>query len=390
MLKYFNLFFVYLCLQLRLSRFKININDLTHESREGKTKVGNRRNVIMLNGKHYDALTGTLIKQSTPNDKPVVTPNNQAKNKAGSMDGVVSVKPRQQTAHQTKRRIEHSKTLMRSTVKRPDKPLIATPETASKKVITQKSAHLNPQREHRAKQVHQSSHISKFRTGPDTTKAKLSPLPVAKEPPLTIAATTTPQIAAKNTSSQSASKNRFQSAIDASNSHNQPKIKRTNRRTKLAHRLRISPGLLNVGLVILTMVVLGGYFAYNNVPNLAMRIASTRSGLNGSLPDYQPSGFSMKGPIQYQPGQITVVFRSNSDDRNYTVSEKTSNWDSESLLENHVAVNKRSYQTFQDKGKTIYIYDGDSASWMDNGIWYEIKGNASLDTDQMLRIANSL
>lgn len=340
----------------------------------------------MLNGKHYDALTGSIIKESSTPKAPTQAITH---GKTGSVDGVVtSTKQRQHAAQQSKRKIEHSKTLMRSSVKKPTpKP---TSSADNNKKLTKPSAAPDIQRERRAKQVQQSSRISKFGIGAITKKPTLSPLPVVKAPDI---APTTP--IAKNPlhtakSVQLTHKTALQSAVDASNSHAQPKLKRTNRRAKVAHRLRVSPRLLNAGLVMLAVLMLGGYFAYNNTPNLSMRIASTRSGLNGALPGYQPAGFAMKGPIQYQPGQITVAFRSNSDDRNYTLNERTSNWDSEALLENHVAVNKRSYQTFQDKGKTIYIYDGDSASWMDNGVWYEIKGNASLDTDQMLRIANSL
>ena len=143
-------------------------------------------------------------------------------------------------------------------------------------------------------------------------------------------------------------------------------------------------------MVVFSVLILGGYFAYNNVPNLAMRVASARSGISGSMPGYQPSGFSLGGPIEYKTGQISISFKSNSDNRSYTVTQRNSDWNSETLLENHVAMGKRQYQTFQDKGKTIYMYDGDSASWVDNGVWYEIDGNTSLNTDQVLRIANSL
>jgi hypothetical protein len=135
---------------------------------------------------------------------------------------------------------------------------------------------------------------------------------------------------------------------------------------------------------------MAGYFAYNNVPNLAMKVASTRSGTPGALPDYSPSGFALGGPIKYSPGQIQISYSSNTDDRSFTITETKSEWNSDALLDNHVAANSRAYQTFQDNNKTIYIYDEDVASWVDNGIWYELNGNKSLNTDQILRIANSL
>ncbi len=362
--------------------------------------MGNRRNVIMLNGKHYDALTGKLIKESTQTStKNAVIKPKQAK--SGSMDGVVktpnSAKSHiTRSTHQAKRRIERSKTLMRSVVKKPSTLKtnssslndIDSPKKQTKK-IEHLSIHTDPKREQRAKNVNRSGLISKFGASV-AKKTKYSPIPVAPEPKTHSVHAKPNETQAPKPTTAKTSESRFQSAVNGATSHTQPSPKRPSRRTKLAHKLRISPGLLNASFIVLTFIVIGGYFAYNNVPNLAMRLAATRSGIDGSLPEYHPAGFSMKGPIQYQPGQITIGFHSNSDDRNYTVTQRASKWDSETLLENHVASNKRAYQTFQDKGKTIYIYDGDSASWVDNGIWYEVNGNTSLDTDQVLRIANSL
>ncbi len=58
-------------------------------------------------------------------------------------------------------------------------------------------------------------------------------------------------------------------------------------------------------------------------------------------------------------------------------------------LTNHVLTNKQPFQTFQDAGKTIYIYEDSKATWVNGGVWYQINGNASLTSDQLLRIANS-
>jgi len=108
------------------------------------------------------------------------------------------------------------------------------------------------------------------------------------------------------------------------------------------------------------------------------------------MPSYKPGGFALSGPITYSTGKISVSYQSNSDNRSYRVTQSNSAWNSETLLDNFVAVNRRAYQTFQDRGKTIYIYDGSNATWVDRGVWYQIEGASSLSSDQLLRIANSL
>lgn len=184
--------------------------------------------------------------------------------------------------------------------------------------------------------------------------------------------------------------NPFERAVENARSHEQTQPLKLKRHHKVARALRISPKIVSVGTTVLAITLLGGFFVYQNIPNMAMRVASARSGVNAQMPSYKPGGYAISGPITYSAGKITINYKSNSDDRNYRVSQSSSQWNSETLLENFVSVNRRSYQTFQDKGKTIYIYDGNNATWIDRGVWYQIEGAASLSSDQLLRIASSL
>lgn len=340
----------------------------------------------MLNGNRYDASTGKLLGNPT-------TPQSSGQS-AGTIDGFV------QSSHTKKkvtqpRRVQSnsrstlkSKTLMRHAV---SKPKNTEKAKQPKQAITKASSLTDTSREERAKNTTRSTVISKF--GHEVKKiTSYATLPVTKSPvelPLHQEKVLTPPTATA-ISPQVQVADPFTQAINNSTSHTNPKPKMLSKRQKMARKLKISPSLLNVSLGLFALLIIGGYVAYNNVPNLAMRVASARSGVAGSMPSYQPSGYAINGAIQYKPGQITVHFKSNSDQRSYSVAETRSDWNSEALLENHVAVNKKPYQTFQDKGKTIYIYNGDSASWVDKGIWYEVKGNSSLTTDQVLRIANGL
>lgn len=360
--------------------------------------MANRRNVITLNGNRYNALTGELIKDGE--DDQQLTPKassphaNRIVNQGGAVDGFVKASSRtkriKHTIKHSQRSVERSKTLMRSAVKKP------TPKKISARTQPQiKPSELlkNTVREKRAKEISRSSLISKF-SGEVKRITKFSQLPVT---PIPMTENSIEKSLVKSAKSShppmkiaASPPSRFQSVLENSTSHQQLQKTKKYHNHHLAKKLRVSPVVLNVSIIVLAFTLLGGYFAYNNVSNLAMRVAATRAGISGNMPSYRPAGFSMKGPVQYQPGQISVQFVSNSDDRNFTLSQKKSKWNSETLLENHVATNRRPYQTFQEKGKTIYIYDGDSASWVDNGIWYEINGNEALNTDQLLRVANSL
>lgn len=120
-----------------------------------------------------------------------------------------------------------------------------------------------------------------------------------------------------------------------------------------------------------------------------MRVAAARSGVSAQLPGYHPAGFSAANGIKSEPGKVTVAFKSNTNDKQFSVTQQASNWSSDSLLSNHVLASKQPFQTYQDAGITVYISNNSSATWVNGGIWYRIDGDATLTSDQLLRIANS-
>lgn len=160
----------------------------------------------------------------------------------------------------------------------------------------------------------------------------------------------------------------------------------------LWQRLRRTPRWLSVGSAALVVLVAIGFFAWQNMPNVAMRVAASRSSLSASVPGYTPSGFSFWGPINYTDGSVTIRFKANSDDgRTFSINQRSSSWNSASLLANYVVPNGQSYQTFQNKGATVYLYgSNNNATWIDHGIWYNLESKAKLNADQLLRIAASM
>jgi hypothetical protein len=347
--------------------------------------VAKRDTIIEVNGKRYDAVTGKLLGAST-----------SRKSTGAVIDGIAK-KPRRAAsavpaADSVHRKAERSKTLMRTAVKKPassKRPIhaknahVAPTSKPVKATHAQPTGKIAPARIERAQLTPKSLLISKFgQIIPVAPGARLEILPV-KDTPLHA-----PPIATTNHAK--AVINPFHHAIERAVSHTQPRPAKVRAHHKVAQKFKLQKGSVRIGSAALSVLLLVGFFGYQNMPNLNMRVASAKAGVRGDIPGYQPAGFSLNGPIQSTAGQITISYKSNSDERNFQITQRKTDWNSEALLKNHVATNSRPYQSYQDNEKTIYIYDGGNASWVDGGVWYEIAGKEALSSDQLIRMANSL
>ncbi len=330
-----------------------------------------------MNGKRYDAVTGKMIAISPSSAKAALSAVKHA-----AIDGFTrSMKPRMNAGnHVPPHKAEKSTTLMRTTVKKPDvaanvRGLKSIPRAKPSASAIAAHTPIKP------KPVHKSALIRRFS---DMMPSSMAPALAPEKAPQTARLQAIATATATTT-------NPLAVGLANADSHNQPKAKRTRSHSRLAKRLRISPRTLSAGSLVLAGLVVGGFFAYQSIPNLSMRVASARAGLHGTLPSYQPAGFGLKDGITYKPGQIEISYKSNSDDRNFKISQNTSSWNSETLVENYDALKDNSaYQAVPTKGKTVYLYSGSNATWVDGGVWYRIEGDSKLNSDQLLNLANSL
>ncbi len=159
--------------------------------------------------------------------------------------------------------------------------------------------------------------------------------------------------------------------------------------TKKANFWARQPRLATVLASTLSLLILGGYLTFINLPNISMKVAATRAGINASFPNYKPDGYNLNGPITYSPGQVSVSYKSNTNDNNFKLTQKASNWDSQAVLDNYVSKQTSNYLTFQDHGLTIYTFDN-KAAWANGGMLYTVDGTANLSSDQILRLATSM
>lgn len=338
---------------------------------------------IEINGKRYDAKTGQVIKSPSSASIPATHQTQSPKRRAGTVSDISRSQPT--TSHKVHKPAQRSQTLIRQAVKKPAKP------AAVKQVKSRTSQDIKPAkkqhtglvthhqdiaRQARASKVKQSKLVSKF-SGNKTTQhplatspvaSRVQPLAVQPAPALTHPANSILEAGLRNAQSHT-------QAFDNKKSGKKPKKTRK---------------LVSYGAGALAAVLLIAFIGYQNIPNLSVRYASTRSGVQASLPDYKPAGFSMSHKVQYNPGQITVNFASNSDDRNFTITQRESSWNSDALLSSYVTAQSDQVQKYEDKGRTIFLYGNSNATWVNGGVWYEVSGDSQLNSDQLIRIASSM
>lgn len=367
-----------------------------------------KTNTITINGRTYDAVTGRALQPKSDHTTPtIIAPSQPASPAHATKHGKqhrathkITVTDHQTAAQKKSPRGEHiavrvlrrqperSHTLMRTVVKKPNTPktthgvagLVAQPEHT----VIHKGATKAPER--RIATHTKSELISKF--GPRSSVTKLTAhVPVAPAPQTSHHQTSAYDIGnvppaphlQSNRPLREVHRDLFESALQSSESHKSPKVTHHKRKGRKAARLTIAAA---------SLLLLVGFFAYQNAPNLALKRASSTIGFSASMPGYHPSGFRQNGQVQYQPGRVIISFRSNSDERAYTITQSNAYNDEQSLRQNYLA--GKEYETIQANQQVGYLFGDSNFTWVRNGVWYTIQGNAELSRDQLVKVATSL
>lgn len=302
---------------------------------------------------------------------------------------------RQTTAKTVHRGAQRSKTLVRSAVSKP----AAVKPKANSLFVNQtnrvQASKVNDSRAFRAKSASKNAKVRRF-SGFSSSKAKQPTVTTAVEGSIPAAA------AAASASSREVMPSMVTSvshqhlerlldqALHRADAHKKAMQGKLPGRSWWRRTLD-APRWASLGTAFLIIAILGAFFAWQNVPQVSMRLAATKSSVNASVPDYTPPGFSFAGPIQYTNSSVTMDFKANSDDaRNFKITQEKSTETSPSLAANSLA-DDSTVQTSQVNGTTVYIYgDQNHATWVNHGVRYTIQDNAKLDTEQILKIAGSL
>ena len=382
-------------------------------------------NYIELNGKRYDARTGAFLgngSQAAMIAPSQLTTTLRAPVTRGTVvDGIVpansihhngtpALTPKPTIKHHIKpiaaHKPERAKTLRRDVVK---PPVIPAHKKAVKAqiptdLITHKPAVLaaapklssevvDPRRASRAQAIPHSPRIERFRNPPlprphSTNTHTIAPVQPSHRLTNNSHRTQITPAATRPAGHPHRTKDDdiFEQALAYARSHEQPapkesvrqQAKRTTRRHKRA-----------IGIVASTLMVilLGSFIFWQNRADVELQLAAARSGVPASMPAYKPSGFAVKS-LTYSPGTVTIGFSSGS--KSYNLVQRSSNWDSETLLQNYVATSGQAYSAYQAAGRTVYVYGNGNATWVNGGIWYQVNDSGTLNKDQIINLATSM
>ncbi len=344
--------------------------------------MGIHKNTIELNGNLYDAKSGRML--GVPSLAPTVT----AKTIGMSIDGFTS-RRQQRPIHTKKKAAEniHSKTLRSKTLMRRgvSKPYVAPARNTPNAVPSETAGRKEHQdlRLKRAQKITTSRYISKFGAR-GLLDIYMTPVPadisVRPEPTNQNSTIYTAPENTKN-SSLSALDIHLQNSLKHASAHKNKPLKKQKRTNKTSKRM-------NIALMSLAIILIGGFIAYQNSEILAVRIAAQRAGISMTVPGYTPAGFRLNNHTS-KAGEITMGYKSNTDGRSYNLTQSISSWDSGALIAHFL--DAKTYQVTQtNKGLQVYTYDGSNATWLDHGVWFNLYGDAQLSSNQLSELINSI
>jgi hypothetical protein len=140
--------------------------------------------------------------------------------------------------------------------------------------------------------------------------------------------------------------------------------------------------------IVGALLVIGGFVTYLNIPNIQLHIASVQAGFKADLPTYKPTGYALQGGVKRTGNTVSMHFVSG--ENNFTITQQPSDWNSQTLVENTLALSGDKHKTLQVGGRIVYIYGGSNAVWVNGGIRYDINTATPLSTDDISKLAASL
>lgn len=161
--------------------------------------------------------------------------------------------------------------------------------------------------------------------------------------------------------------------------------KKSGKQSFFKRRIRLT----NIFAILIVTLTIGGALLYLNFPNLSVGIASAQAGINATFPTYFPDGYRLSGPVTYSEGSVKINFNANTGGTKFSIEQTKSTWDSSAVKNMVQKASKSEFMTTEDQGLTIFTYGG-NAAWVNGGILYMISGDAHLSSDQIRRIAISL
>lgn len=322
--------------------------------------VNKNKNIIEINGRQYDASSGKPLHGQS--EQRSIDGVNRRKTTVPKAAKRLAPQPLQHHSQQA------SKTLMRTVVKKPShekeqkaRSELAVVKPAVAAIVPKLSlGTIDAKRQDRAEQTPKSSLVRRFS---DPTAISSQPETLAASP--VVPEVSEPLHVQASPTGSTQSLDLFSRALEQADAH---QIQTARKTSRLHARPRHSSRTILAGSGAALLLV-AAFLFQQNLPNLHLRAASTKAGFAASLPGYEPAGFRL-GAISSQAGSVAVAYKSNSDQRAFTVTEKPSDWNDQTLLTSYVSnVAGNNYQTASANGNTVYIFGNNNATWLSNGVW---------------------
>ncbi|MDB5179987.1 MAG: hypothetical protein JWN12_619 [Candidatus Saccharibacteria bacterium] len=311
---------------------------------------------VEINGRLYDAVTGLLVDKSTKSKEKPVSP------------AIVKKRAAEVAAQSIHTQTQRSQTLNRRAAKKVIPTVARRPKTGQHMDITR------------------SSKIARFAPHPvaaPENKSVSTPDIAPKIHPLVARAHARMSKPIISAAVSKTSKQIKDEAISKAITTPTVKPAKSKRGFHWSRRFTIVTAIFAV-------LIIGAYLTYVNIPSISVGFAASQAGINATYPQYKPDGYHLSQPVTYSDGTVTLKFKSNSDNSQYSVIQTRSSWDSSAVLTNIVKkAAGDNYITTQESGLTIYSYDN-NATWVNGGILYTIESNAPLSGEQIRHIATSL
>ncbi|MCA9327032.1 hypothetical protein KDA14_00725 [Candidatus Saccharibacteria bacterium] len=344
------------------------------------------KQVVHVNGKAYDAVTGRRIDGIVPPPKKPAGKTghgNQASKPKARQSSLDSRDINHTQAHQP----QHAQTLMRHAVKKPapglKKQLHPTHALAHQQpqAITVKHAvySVDKARLHRANQVEKSHHVSRYHGG-NEVKPVFTTMPFQAAPqdmPGAEPPAAPPPLPTNKPDDM------FEKAIENANHYIDIAARKTHLKKKTRrHAFSMAAGTL-------ALLFIAGFAAYQNTPGLQIKVAGIRAGVATATPNFQATGFAYDG-ARAQDSKLVIGLSGGN--HQYQLTEQATNLSSEDMIK-HVSATDASgtpnYEVVEAGASTVYRLGEGQATWVKDGIWYQIHGDQGLSDDQLKNLAQN-
>lgn len=336
-------------------------------------------NTVTVNGHEYDTKTGMPITASQTPSK--LAPATKVKPAAAAAAPPRPVRGGSTDIHRVSP--QRTKTLRRPT----PKPTIP-PKSKMTSDVNPPSAIKTARRNPKALDVTPHPGVKKFATPtPKNTKKPATSADIAprKHPHVLRTEQRLAQKKQVNPTPTSSKQKKEVAITKALNSASKPVTPKHTKKPRASRPRKTLRTLSTIGVVIIILAVV----LWVSLPAISVRIAAAQAGITATTPHYIPDGYTLSLPLETNDGRVAMRYTSNQNSSSFTISQEKSTWDSQSVRQMVEERSGSQFLTSQDRGLTIYTYDG-NAAWVNRGLLYQISGDARLSGDTITRIAASL